>query len=86
MKTISIRELHERTGAWVRKAAELGVIVVTERGKPLARLEAVAEGRSSNPFRTRKVRPGFARLRGQLGRGTDSTAIVAEGRDRTAPE
>jgi len=24
MKTISITELHERTGAWVRKAVELG--------------------------------------------------------------
>jgi hypothetical protein len=32
MKTISIRELHERTGAWLRKAAELGAITVTETG------------------------------------------------------
>ena len=83
MKTISIRELHERTGAWVRKAVELGAITVTERGKPLVRLEAVADSSSSNPFRGRRLRPGFARLRGKLGGGTDSTAIVSEGRDRT---
>ncbi len=83
MKTISIRELHERTGAWVRRAVELGAITVTERGKPVVRLEAVAHGTLSNPFRERRLRPGYARLRGKLGRGTDSTAIVAEGRDRT---
>jgi antitoxin (DNA-binding transcriptional repressor) of toxin-antitoxin stability system len=82
MKTISIRELHERTGAWVRKAAALGVIVVTDRGRPLARLEGVAEGTAVNPFRTRKLRPGYARLRGRLGGGTDSTQIVSEDRDR----
>lgn len=85
MKTISIRELHQRTGTWVRKAAELGAITVTERGKPLARLQAVPDASLENPFRTRRLRPGYARLRGKLGRGTDSTAIVSEDRDRTLP-
>lgn len=84
MKTISIRELHERTGAWVRRAAELGAITVTERGKPLVRLEAVDDGRPANPFRGRRLRPGYARLRGTLGRGTDSTTIVSDDRDRRA--
>ena len=32
MKTISIRDLHERTGAWIRKAVKLAAITVTERG------------------------------------------------------
>jgi len=85
MKTISIRELHERTGAWVRKAVELGAITVTERGKPLVRLEAIADVRPANPFRERPLRPGYARLRGKLGRGTDSTLIVSEDRERTPP-
>jgi prevent-host-death family protein len=85
MKTISIRELHARTGAWVRKAVELGAITVTERGKPLVRLEPVADGRDANPFRTRRLRPGYARLRGKLSGGTDSTRIVAEDRDRAEP-
>ena len=85
MKTISIRELHERTGAWVRKAVELGAIIVTERGKPLVRLEAVVDVRPANPFRERRLRPGYARLRGKLGRGTDSTIIVSEDRDRASP-
>jgi antitoxin (DNA-binding transcriptional repressor) of toxin-antitoxin stability system len=85
MKTISIRELHERTGAWVRKAVELGAITVTERGRPLVRLEAISTTRSANPFRARRLRPGYARLKGKLGRGTDSTAIVSEDRERAGP-
>jgi antitoxin (DNA-binding transcriptional repressor) of toxin-antitoxin stability system len=85
MKTISIRELHERTGAWVRKAVELGAITVTDRGKPLVRLEAVPDTTLSNPFRARRLRPGYARLKGKLGRGTDSTTIVSEDRARTSP-
>lgn len=64
MKTISIRELHERTGAWVRKAVELGSITVTERGRPLVRLEAISDPRSENPFRVRRLRPGYVRLMG----------------------
>jgi antitoxin (DNA-binding transcriptional repressor) of toxin-antitoxin stability system len=85
MKTISIRELHARTGAWVRRAVELGAITVTERGKPLVRIEAVPDAKAVNPFRARPLRPGYARLRGKLGRGTDSTAIISEDRDRASP-
>jgi prevent-host-death family protein len=85
MKTISIRELHHRTGAWVRKAAELGTIIVTEHGKPVARLVAPPEERPANPFRTRRVRPGYARLMGRLRGGTDSTVIISEDRDRSTP-
>jgi antitoxin (DNA-binding transcriptional repressor) of toxin-antitoxin stability system len=85
MKTISIRELHERTGAWVRKGVELGAITVTERGKPLVRLGAILDAKAVNPFRTRPLRPGYARLRGKLGRGMDSTAIVSEDRERVSP-
>ena len=85
MKTISIRDLHERTGAWVRKAVELGAITVTERGKPVVRIEAISDARPANPFRDRRLRPGYARLRGKLSGGTDSTTIVSEDRDRAAP-
>jgi antitoxin (DNA-binding transcriptional repressor) of toxin-antitoxin stability system len=85
MKTISLKELHERTGVWVRKAVELGSIVVTERGKPLVRLEALVDVTPTNPFQVRRLRPGYARLRGKLGRGTDSAAIVSEDRERASP-
>ena len=85
MKTISLKELHARTGAWVRRAVELGAIVVTDRGKPLVRLEAIVDAPPTSPFRVRRLRPGYARLRGKLGRGTDSAAIIAEDRDRASP-
>ena len=80
MKTISIRELHERTGAWVRRAAELGSITVTERGRPIARLEAVEGPSRQNPFLARKLRPGYKRLMGKLTGGTDSVTMVSEDR------
>ena len=82
MKTISIRELHERTDAWVRKAIELGAITVTDRGKALVRLEAIPAAPAASPFRARRVRPGYARLKGRLGRGTDSTTTISNDRQR----
>jgi antitoxin (DNA-binding transcriptional repressor) of toxin-antitoxin stability system len=82
MKTISIRELHQRTGAWVRRAAELGAITVTERRRPVARLEALERPGRENPFLTRKLRPGYRWLMGKLTGGTGSVALVSRGRDR----
>jgi antitoxin (DNA-binding transcriptional repressor) of toxin-antitoxin stability system len=81
MKTISLRELHESTGTWVREAARIGALVITDRGKPIARLEAITTELQINPFLTRKLRPGFAKLRGKLGGGTDSAQIVSKDRD-----
>ena len=80
MKTISLRELHESTGAWVREAARLGTLVITDRGKPVARLEAVTGDLQINPFLKRRLRPGYAKLRGKLGGGTESTKIISEDR------
>ena len=81
MKTISLRELHESTGAWVREAARVGALVITDRGKPVARLEAVTADLQINSFLKRKLRPGYAKLRGKLHGGTDSTKIIADDRD-----
>jgi prevent-host-death family protein len=83
MKTISIRELHEKTGMLVREARRLGGLVVTERGAPVARLEPLVAGRRANPFRDRRLLAGYARLvrSGKLGRGAESTRIVTEDRD-----
>jgi len=38
MTSITIRQLHEQTGRWVRQAAALGELHVTDRGRPVARL------------------------------------------------
>jgi len=65
----------------VRKAAEVGSITVTERGRPIARLEAVEEPGRQNPFLTRRLRPGYKRLMGKLTGGTDSVTMVSEDRE-----
>ena len=83
MKRISIRELHEKTGMLVREARRLGGLIVTERGAPVARIEPVDSRLPVNPFRDRRLLPGYARLvrSGKLGAGTQSTRIVSEDRD-----
>ena len=82
MKTISLRELHANTGAWVHSASRLGAVLVTDRGRVIARIEPVAEDSAGNPFLKRRVLPEFAALKGRLGGGTDSTALVRVDRDR----
>jgi prevent-host-death family protein len=83
MKRVSIRELHEKTGSFVREARRLGGLIVTERGAPVARIEPVDARSWANPFRDRKLLPRYARLArsGKLGGGTESTRIVSEDRD-----
>ena len=67
MKTISIRELHEKTGEWVRRSLKLGAITVTDHGKAVARIVPVEEAApAANPFAARKLRRGYARLLGKL--------------------
>ena len=83
MKTVSILELHEKTGDWVRRSAKLGAITITDRGKPIARIESVQAAAAVNPFAVRKLRPGYARLLGKLDGGIDSTEAITADRDRS---
>lgn len=81
MKTISIRELHAKTGHWLRQVAEEREVVVTERGRPVARMLPPAEAPAGNPFLKRKLLPGVARLLQRPIGGPDSTAIISAMRD-----
>ena len=83
MKHVSLRELHEKTGALIRNARRLGGLVITDRGAPIARIEPVDSRLAPNPFLSRTVLPAYQRLlrSGRLGRGTDSTQIVSDDRD-----
>lgn len=85
MKAISIRELHEKTGAWVRKAAYYGEIDVTDHGKIVARIVPQVAEPEAPYFARRRLTPAFRRLMGsgKLRGGTDSTVIIAEDRDRS---
>ena len=84
MKKISIRELHEKTGDWIRKAVKEGEILVTDRGRTVAKIVPEVETPEVPYFARRVLTPGFRRLmkRGRLRGGTDATRIVSEDRDR----
>jgi antitoxin (DNA-binding transcriptional repressor) of toxin-antitoxin stability system len=55
MKTISIRELHLKTGRWVRHAASRGPVVVTDRGRRIAALQPFDASVTGRPLPDREV-------------------------------
>ena len=81
MKTISIRELHEKTGEYVRKVAEAGEIYVTDYGKTVARIVPEHEHPEVPYFARRKLSPQFKKIMHKLKGGTDSTVIISEDRE-----
>jgi len=85
MKMISIRELHARTGRWVRQAARHGQILVTDRGRTVAKIVPETEPDQAPYFARRKFSPAFQKLvaSGKLSRGTDSTLIISQDRDES---
>lgn len=61
MKTISIKQLHEKTGSWVRQAGhENGALGVTDRGSLVAVI--VPPGTQPAGKRTRQLLPEYADL------------------------
>lgn len=83
MKAISIRQLHEKTGQWVRLARRHGEIVITDRGEAVARITPEKPGLERPYFSRRVLTPAFRRLAatGKLARGTDSTVGISEDRN-----
>ena len=83
MKTVTIGELHRRTGQLVRDASRHGEIRVTDRGRAVARILPQAEGPKTPYFARRKISAAFKRLddSGKTGRGTDSTISISDERD-----
>lgn len=66
--TVSIRDLHSRTGHFVRKAYEMPVII-TDNGKPVAEIKPLGatrakslKGGSGSYWAKRKLLPEFAAL------------------------
>lgn len=79
MKTITIRELHLKTGAWVRATKQGTRVVVTERGEPVATLVPFLPTHQAMPLAKRKLVKGFAQLPPMSG---DCSLGIAEDRDR----
>jgi prevent-host-death family protein len=84
MKTVTIRELHSRTGELVRQAAQHGEIRVTDNGRIVAKILPEAEPTEVPYFARRKfISESVRKLieSGNTGRGTDSTQAISEDRE-----
>lgn len=81
MKTITIRELHESTGRWVRQALA-GEVYVTERGRLIAKIVPASPLPPQPFFADPTYTKAFLRERARLHGGTDSTEIIGEDRGR----
>ena len=82
MKEITIRELHRKTGAWVRSARKYGSILVRDRNTPVATLTSVTGEPAVNRFAQWKPLKKFAAALSRPVGGTPVEQIVSEGRDR----
>jgi prevent-host-death family protein len=84
MKTVTIRELHARTGRLVREVEHHGQILITDNGRPVAKL-LPEDGRPKTPYFARRTFLSAALKRRIEGRrfgrgGTDSTIAISEDR------
>jgi prevent-host-death family protein len=79
MRTLTVRELHLRTGHWVRAAHEHGgSIVITERGRPVATLIAY------DAATLHRALPPRSSLKKPLPKvDVDSATVVSAMRDRS---
>jgi antitoxin (DNA-binding transcriptional repressor) of toxin-antitoxin stability system len=82
MKEISIRELHRRTGAWVRDARKYGSILIRDRSTPVAKLIPVSEEPAVNLFEGWKPQQKFAKALDRPVSGTPVEEIIGQDRNR----
>ena len=81
VKTITIRELHQATGRWVRHA-RAGEVYVTERGRLIAKIVPAAPLPPKPFFANPKFTQAFLAQRKYLRGGTDSTVTISEDGNR----
>src|SRR5437667_10608764 len=82
MKEISIRELHRRTGAWVRNARKYGSILIRDRNTPVARLVPISGEPPENRFERWKPLKKFAEALDRPVGGTPVEDIIGQDRNR----
>ena len=76
MKTISIKELHQHTGAYVRRARKEPVIV-TERGVPAIKLNPLLAGASKQKYWASRLK--YLSVLPKM--ESDSAQFISEDRD-----
>jgi len=77
MKKISIRELHQDTERWVRRAANNEPIVITDRGMPVATLVPFNQSASGKSLPNR-----WEQIKKMKPIPADSAVYISEMRDR----
>jgi prevent-host-death family protein len=82
MKTVTIRQLHAKTGELVRQASRHGQILVTDNGRTIAKIVPETEETGAPHFSQRVPSKAFLRLdaSGKTGKGTDVTRVISEDR------
>jgi prevent-host-death family protein len=83
MKTVSIRELHAKTGELVRDASRHGHILVTDNGRTIAKIIPETNDTGVPYFAQRNASTAFSKLdaSGKTGGGTDVTHLISEDRE-----
>jgi prevent-host-death family protein len=83
MKTVTIRELHAKTGELVREASKHGEILVTDNGRTIAKILPQTQDSQIPYFARRKPSPAFRKLDAsdKTGRGTDITQLISDDRE-----
>lgn len=86
MKTVSVRELHARTGELVRQAKQHGQIIVTDNGKVVAKILPEAKASNAPYFSRRRPSRAFVALdrTGKTANGTDATLAISQEREDRA--
>jgi prevent-host-death family protein len=81
MKTISLRELHNKTGQWMRSVSQEEEIVVTDRGTAIASIVPYRKRPAKKKtWANRSLLPGFAAYLRDGKMGTDSTPGISADR------
>jgi prevent-host-death family protein len=82
MKTISLRELHNNTGKWVRSVREGDEVAVTDRGVQIAVIRPIQKEKlKKSPWADRPLLPGYAKYLREGKVGPDSTPGISAERD-----
>jgi prevent-host-death family protein len=86
MKTVTIRELHAKTGELVREASYHGYILVTDNGRIIAKIVPETNEPEIPYFARRRPSTTFAKLdsSGKTGRNSDSTLLISDDREDRA--
>jgi prevent-host-death family protein len=82
---VPVRELHARTGHYVRKAAANMRLIITDRGKAVAELQPLAKTEldaKKRRWKDRVLVPEYAAIMNKPIGGTDSAKMISEDRDR----